>query len=61
MTQKVPAETTDSVQDAVVMTELLHGEEQAIVGDAAYCNMIVKAHRPLGSSWWPVLKSLTQL
>jgi IS5 family transposase len=29
--------------DATVMTELLHGEEQAIVGDAAYGNMILKA------------------
>jgi IS5 family transposase len=35
--------TTASVQDATVMTELLHGEEQAIVGDAAYGNMILKA------------------
>src|SRR5688572_26297313 len=34
--------TTASVQDATVFTELLHGEEQAILGDAAYGNMILK-------------------
>jgi IS5 family transposase len=35
--------TTARVQDVTVMTELLHGEEQALVGDSAYGNMTLKA------------------
>ena len=33
-----------NVHDATVMAELLHGEEQALVGDSAYGNMTLKAH-----------------
>jgi IS5 family transposase len=35
--------TTASVHDATVMAELLHGEEQVVVGDSAYGNMTLKA------------------
>jgi IS5 family transposase len=35
--------TTARVQDVTVLTELLHGEEQALVGDSAYGNMTLKA------------------
>lgn len=35
--------TTASAHDATVMEELLHGEEQAVVGDSAYGNMTLKA------------------
>lgn len=35
--------TTARVQDGTMMTELLHGEEQALVGDSAYGHMVLKA------------------
>ena len=36
--------TTASAHDASVLTELLHGEETALVGDSAYGNMTLKAN-----------------
>lgn len=35
--------TTASVHDATVMENLLHGEEDAVIGDSAYGNMTLKA------------------
>lgn len=36
--------TTASMHDSQVVTELLHGEEDALVGDSAYGSMQLKAH-----------------
>jgi transposase, IS5 family len=36
--------TPANVHDAAVIAELLHGEEQALIGDGAYGNMTLKAH-----------------
>lgn len=36
--------TSANVHDANVMPDLLHGEEQAVMGDGAYGNMTLKAH-----------------
>jgi IS5 family transposase len=36
--------TRANVHDATVMADLLHGEEEVLVGDSAYGNMTLKAH-----------------
>lgn len=36
--------STASVHDGAVLEELLHGQEEVVVGDSAYGNMTLKAH-----------------